>query len=163
MATLAAAPVKGKVRAKRIPLHIDMTPMVDLAFLLLTFFVMTSKLMDSVVLELNMPHVPEGVVDNRPPIDHKKVLNLVVGKDNVMYWYMGLPGTAPSQTNFSSVGVRRLLQEKNRAINKMYVLVKPSDESRYQNTIDVLDGLAIAGITRYSLVALAEEDKKLLK
>jgi biopolymer transport protein ExbD len=161
MATLAAAPTKGKIRTKRIPLHIDMTPMVDLAFLLLTFFVMTSTLMKSMTLEMNMPDTRSP--EPGPPIDHKKVLNLVLGKDNSLSWYMGMPGTTPMNTSFSSVSVRKLLQEKNQQITKLYVLIKPSDQSRYQNTIDVLDELAIAGITRYSLVALTEEDKQIDK
>lgn len=162
MAAISTAPVKGKLRKKRTRLHIDMTPMVDLAFLLLTFFVMTSTLMKTRAMEMNMPHEP-GIPDPRPPIDHKKVLNLVLGKDNTLRWYMGMPGTIPQRTNFSGGGIRKLLQEKNREINKLYVLIKPSDESRYQNTIDVLDELAIAGITRYSLVALEAEDTQLLK
>lgn len=162
MAAITAAPVKGKRSTKRTRLHIDMTPMVDLAFLLLTFFIMTTTLMKPMTLEMHMPHDP-GIIDKRPPIDHKKVLNLVLGKDNSLSWYIGMPGTTPTQTNFSSASVRKLLQEKNQEITKMYVLIKPSDQSRYQNTIDVLDELAITGITRYSLVALEEDDKKLLE
>ncbi len=157
MAAITATPQKGKSKTHRRPVGIDMTPMVDLAFLLLTFFVMTSTLMNPKAIEMNMPAT--DVTEPRPPIDHKKVLNLVLGKDNAVYWYVGMPGSEPAQTGFAHAGVRKLLLEKNREISKMYVLVKPSDESRYQNTVDVLDELAIAGITRYSLVALAAEDK----
>lgn len=161
MAAITTAPVKGKRSIKRTRLHIDMTPMVDLAFLLLTFFIMTTTLMKPVALEMHMPKA--GIDDPRPPIDSKKVLNLVLGKDNSMSWYIGMPGATPTQTNFSGASVRKLLQEKNREIPKMYVLIKPSDESRYQNTIDVLDELAIAGITRYSLMPLEPEDKQIIK
>lgn len=157
MAAITSAPEKGKFKTRRRRVTIDMTPMVDLAFLLLTFFVLTSRLVNPVAMELHIPHEPE-TPDHRSPIPHDKVLNLVLGKNNTLHWYVGMPGNPATPTDFSKDGIRKVLQEKNRMIHKMYVLVKPSDESRYQNTIDILDELAIAGITRYSLVTPEADD-----
>jgi biopolymer transport protein ExbD len=160
MATLASAPEKGKFKRTRTALHIDMTPMVDLAFLLLTFFIMTTTLMKHSVMEIKQP-VPD-TADRHTEVKPEHVLNLILAKDNKVYWYMGNPGTEASVTDYSSSGVRQLLNKKNAEIKELYVFIKASDESRYQNMVDVLDEVIIANINKYALLNLEAEDKKLI-
>lgn len=158
MATLASAPAKGKrVRAS---IHIDMTPMVDLAFLLLTFFIMTTTLMKNSVMEIKQP-VPDesGLVTD---IKAERVLNLVLGKNNKVYWYMGMPGSEVNEIDYSTTGLRQLLSRKHAEISGLYVFIKASDQSRYQNMIDVLDEIMIANINNYSMLSLDAKDRELV-
>lgn len=160
MAALESMPAKGKTRRRSVP-RIDMTPMVDLAFLLLTFFVMTTTLMKNHEMVIKQPAQDEsGAVSN---VKDEQVLNLVLAANNKVYWYMGMPGSEASQTNYSSSGIRKLLTEKKNAIKGLYVFIKASDQSRYENTVDVLDEIIISNINNYSLVSLDVEDRKLVQ
>jgi biopolymer transport protein ExbD len=160
MASLPTSSVKSKLRQKRSTLHIDMTPMVDLAFLLLTFFIMTTTLMKQSAMEIKQPI--SDTQDMHTEVKAEKVLNLVLGKNDQVYWYMGLPGSEIQTTDFSSSGVRNLLTKKNSEIKNLYVFIKASDQSRYQNMIDVLDEIMITNTINYSLLDLEPEDKALI-
>ncbi|HEY3402023.1 MAG TPA: biopolymer transporter ExbD [Ohtaekwangia sp.] len=149
---------KGTSRSKT-ALYIDMTPMVDLAFLLLTFFVMTSVLTKPHSLGLQMPDNSEE--GEPPPIPASKVLNLILAENDKIYWYRG-DGSSLETTTFSSAGIRKLLLDKKAEINKLYVLIKASDQSKYKNVIDILDELEITAITRYSLVDVDDTDRRLI-
>lgn len=149
-----------KKRRRSVP-RIDMTPMVDLAFLLLTFFVMTITLQKNYVLELQQP-APDPTGKNLE-VKAEQVLNVVLGKDNEVYWYMGKPGSEASRTDFSRTGVRNLLLRKNREIKGLFVFIKASDQSRYQNTVDMLDEITITRVANYSMVNLEAEDRKLVQ
>jgi biopolymer transport protein ExbD len=158
MAAIEQTPVKGK-RQRSVP-RIDMTPMVDLAFLLLTFFVMTTTLMKNYTLEIQQP-LPDAAGNHRD-VKAEQVLNVVLGDQGKVFWYMGMPGSAATQTDFSGSGIRKILLQKNQEIRNLYVFIKASDQSRYQNMIDMLDEVSITGIANYSLVDLDVEDRKLV-
>lgn len=142
-------------------LTIDMTPMVDLAFLLLTFFVLTTSLSQPWTLPIIMP---EKVIDTgkQPPIDQKRVLTLVLGKQDEIYWYVGFLDGHAKKTNFSSNGIRKILVAKKAEIKDMYVLIKPSDQSQYKNVVDILDEMIITEIKRYAVVELEIGDKNFI-
>ena len=152
----------GKVRSKKTSTRIDMTPMVDLAFLLLTFFVMTTTLNKPQTMEITMPEKPKG--EEKPPVvNEKRVLTLVLGQDNKIYWYLGITDPKVEVTDFSAGGVRTVLMRENSAIRDMVVLIKPSDESRYKNVVDILDEMSISNVARYALVEITDVDKQLIK
>lgn len=138
-------------------LHIDMTPMVDLAFLLLTFFIMTSVLTKPFVVKLEMPQ-EEG---DPPPVKAERVLNIILAENDQIYWYVA-DKSRLERTSFSAGGVRKLLLQKNAQIQKMYVLIKPSVGSKYRNVIDILDEMTITQIQRYALVKIDDLDKQLI-
>ena len=152
----------GKVRAKKSSTRIDMTPMVDLAFLLLTFFVMTTTLNKPQTMEITMPEKPKPE-DKMPEVNEKRVLTLVLGGNDKIYWYIGITDPKVELTNFSDNGVRKILLRENAAIKDMVVLVKPSEESRYKNMVDILDELTISNVSRYALVDITDVDKELVK
>lgn len=150
------------ITGKRSAIFIDMTPMVDLAFLLLTFFVLTSNLNKAFTLDIDMPSKVKETVQAKP-IDHKRALTLVLGGQNKIYWYTGVAIDNAQVTDFSPGGIRKLLAEKKRTIERMYVLIKPSDKSQYKNVIDILDEMIIAHHTDFTIVDLDPLDQELIE
>jgi biopolymer transport protein ExbD len=108
---------KGKARAKRHGTHIDMTPMVDLACLLLTFFMLTTAFSKPKVMEIVLPNKPkEG--EKPPEIDKDRALNIILIEGDKVLWYTGIadPKNMPvlNETDFSKDGIRRVLLKKNK-------------------------------------------------
>ena len=152
----------GKVRSKKTSTRIDMTPMVDLAFLLLTFFVMTTTLNKPQTMEITMPEKPK-TEDKQPLVNEKRVLTLVLGANDKIYWYLGITDPKVELSGFSQDGIRKVLLQQNAQIKEMVVLIKPSDESRYKNVVDILDEMNISNIGRFALVDITPVDKELIK
>lgn len=152
----------AKIRRKKGAIRIDMTPMVDLAFLLLTFFMLTTTLLDPYVLPVQMPDKPEKITDP-PPINHKKVITLVLGEKDKIYWYQGADQPKAAVTSYSSKGIRKILFEKKAQIKGLYVFIKPTGKSRYQNIVDILDEMIITDIDRFSLIKVTPEDLRLME
>ncbi len=152
----------GKVRSKKTSTRIDMTPMVDLAFLLLTFFVLTSTLSKPQTMEINMPEKPkEG--DKQPEVNEKKVLTLVLGANDKLYWYVGITEPRAERIDFSKEGVRKILLDKKATIRDLIVLIKAMDDSKYKNMVDVLDEMTICNIQRFAIVDITSADKDIVK
>jgi biopolymer transport protein ExbD len=141
---------------------IDMTPMVDLAFLLLTFFVLTTSLFKPQVMPIAMPEKVNDPID-QPPVEGKRVLTLVLGKSDEIYWYLGTSNEKAERTNFSANGIRRLLNKKKTEIENMVVLIKPSDQSQYKNVVDILDEMIITVINKYAIVDMEPADEELIR
>jgi biopolymer transport protein ExbD len=151
-----------KVRSKKSSTSIDMTPMVDLAFLLLTFFMLATTFNKPQTMEITMPEKPKKE-DNQPLVNEKKVLSLVLGKDDKVFWYVGITDPQIQVTNFSQEGVRKVLLDQNQQIKDLVVLIKPSDGSKYKNLVDILDEMQISNVARYALVDITPEDVELIK
>src|SRR5258708_28260297 len=98
----------GKIRSKKSSTKIDMTPMVDLAFLLLTFFILTTTFSKPQTMEITMPEKPKPE-DVQPLVNERKVLTLVLGSNDKIYWYIGITDPKVEVTNFSKEGIRKLL------------------------------------------------------
>jgi biopolymer transport protein ExbD len=102
-----------KVRAKKSSTHIDMTPMVDLAFLLLTFFMLTTTFSKPKTMEINMP------VKDKPEVETKvnNAVTILLGDKDRIFWYFGEfkpEETQLEETNWSATGIRKILLEKKR-------------------------------------------------
>ncbi len=113
----------GKKRAKKLLPHMDMTPMVDLMMLLITFFMLTTSLSKSKVMEMILPEKLKDPNAEPPKIIASRTLNILLGPDNKIYWYPGgvsaedynnLPPVM--QTDYSAEGIRALLLERNRSL-----------------------------------------------
>ncbi len=123
MAEIMQVEKGGKKRAKKILPHMDMTPMVDLMMLLITFFMLTTSLSKSKVMEMILPEKLRDPNAEPPKIVASRTLNILLGPDNKIYWYAG--GVSPDEydnlppvyeTDYSDQGVRALLLERNRAL-----------------------------------------------
>jgi biopolymer transport protein ExbD len=116
----------GKKRAKKSSTRIDMTPMVDLGFLLLTFFILTTTFNKPQAMEINMPVKDKDLTEeekNKVPADH--TLNIILTDKNVVYWYFGVadpskPLPSLTKTNYSQNGIRKLLIAENNERHNMY-------------------------------------------
>jgi biopolymer transport protein ExbD len=152
----------GKVRSKKTSTRIDMTPMVDLAFLLLTFFILTTTLSKPQTMEITMPEKLKPD-DKQPEMNEKHVLTLVLGENDKVYWYVGITNPEVKRADFSKDGIRKVLLQKKSEIREMIVLIKALDESKYRNMVDILDEMSISNIQRYAIVDVTSVDKELVK
>ena len=158
----AAPAAKGtRPRAKKHTFHLDMTPMVDLAFLLLTFFMLTTTFSKPTVMEVAMP--ARGSETSQVPAS--KALTLLLGKDSrIQYFFGENPGkntSAVRSTTFAADGLRKLLLQFRQKTDGM-VLIKATDEASYQSMVDALDEMNITDTRKYALVDLDQADRNLL-
>jgi biopolymer transport protein ExbD len=144
----------GKIRAKKLSTRIDMTPMVDLAFLLLTFFILTTTLTKKYTLEMEMP----DKTTDPPERSAKDVINFVLAENNKVYWWMGLEPSA-ELTDYSENGVQKILKERSSANPNLMVLIKAKDNSRFQNMVDMLDEMKNTHMKHYAIVDFTEDDE----
>lgn len=146
---------KGKKRKKmrRVGIRIDMTPLVDIAFLLLTFFMMTTTMTKPQTMEINLP--PEDV---KVEIAESNLLTLRVTEAGVVFWNMGID--APERIQFEKL--REFLKERNEANPKLVTLVKVDRQGKYSTMVNMIDELNLANITRFSLAPLTDQDRVLL-
>jgi biopolymer transport protein ExbD len=157
----------GKNKPKKQSTRIDMTPMVDLGFLLLTFFILTTTFAKPQTMEINMPVKPKDE-NEQQKLKASNALTLLLGENDKVYWYAGLPDApaAPGVqvTDYSANGVRKLLLEPSRRNNKsLVVLIKPMEKSRYKNMVDVLDEMNITETNKYAIVDVDPRDEALVE
>ena len=144
---------KGKKKkARRLGVRIDMTPLVDIAFLLLTFFMFSTSMSRPQTMEINLP--PQDV---KVEIAESNLLTLRIDGDGIIFWSMGIE--SPQRLEFS--GLRNLLLEKN-ANPKLVTVVKVDREGTYDMMVNMIDELALANVTRFSLAPMTDQDKTLL-
>lgn len=154
-------PAAGKKAGMRRPVHrmprTDMTPMVDLAFLLISFFVITTQMQQPTAMSLAMPK--DGPAQ---PVGATESLTLLLNGDRQLYWYEGAAAEALQSGKLQPVengvkGLRDILVKKQKALDnfkgrdRLMVLVKPGDKARYYLLIDVLDELKIMGVSRFAV------------
>lgn len=145
---------KGKKKKRRVGVRIDMTPMVDVAMLLLTFFMLTTVFNKPQTMELNMP--PSTPIEVQQSI----LMTLLVGPNADIYWDMADKPTELKKVTFKEL--RPLLEERLRSIPKLITVVKVDREAKYSDMVDVIDDLNLANITKFSLVEMTPQDKKLI-
>src|SRR5690606_14569556 len=151
----------GKIRSKKSSTRIDMTPMVDLAFLLLTFFMLATTFNKPQTMEINMPAKPKNE-DKLPEINEKRVLSVVLGDNDKIYYYVGIADPDIQVTDYSKDGIRKVLREKKATIPKLVVLIKPMVESKYKNVVDIFDEMNISEVPTYALVDISQHELDLI-
>jgi biopolymer transport protein ExbD len=158
----------GKVRTKKASTRVDLTAMVDLAFLLITFFMLTTTLAKPKAMDLAMPDKDEKTKDELP-VAASRSMTLLLGANNKVEWFIGVPGeTPPTTEGYGKDGLRKTLLEKGREIQQstgkyMVVLIKPSDKSNYKNVVDAIDEINIAGVKSYAIIDITQPEIELLK
>jgi biopolymer transport protein ExbD len=157
-----------KPRVKKRSFRLDMTPMVDLAFLLLTFFMLTTTFAKSRAMQLTMPVADEKHISE---VASSGAMTIVLGKQHQVHYYFGLNNPADPTvavpklhtTNFGPQGIRQALLTRSRQQPTPIILIKPSAQADYQDMIDILDEMNITNQKKYALVKITAPDTKLLQ
>jgi biopolymer transport protein ExbD len=168
----------GKVRSKKSNSKVDLTAMVDLAFLLITFFMLTTTLSKPQSMSLGLPD-KEDKPDpkNQVKVDENRTMTILLGDNDKLVRYVGLlatpvSGGTPKDFSFGKEGIRKELLSRKKLVleytgNKdkgMIVIIKPSKKSNYRNLVDILDEMAIVGVPTYAIVnEFTPEEQKLLE
>ncbi len=160
----------GKIRSKKASTRIDLTAMVDLAFLLITFFMLTTTLAKKKEMDLTMPD--NSVKTSQLPVAASRSMTVLLGSNNKIEWYLGEPGkSAPTVDNYGKDGLRKALIENGKKVaethaapdNTMIVLIKPSDKSSYENLVTALDEMSITDVKLYAIVKITPSEVDELK
>lgn len=180
---------RGVKKAKRLSTRVDMTPMVDLGFLLITFFIFTTTMSSPKALNLNMPKDTK----NEEELNKAKesgALTIMLGKDNGVYYYEGQ--LLPDGSNFKSASFATIRDEiinkkkeviknhvhdancpkiwaenkgdKNSCLDRDFVVViKPDQDATYRNTVDILDEMTINGVKRYAMIDITPQEYQVVQ
>lgn len=168
----------GVKKAKKLSTRVDMTPMVDLGFLLITFFIFTTTMSTPSTMKLYMPK-DEKDPKNQTEVKQSGALTILMGKGNGIYYYEGQ--LKPDGSNFKSTTykeVRDIIIKKKQDVMEMgkaqgypkdtldkdfMVIIKPNTEATYKNTVDILDEMTINQVHRFALVDISDDENKLIK
>ncbi|MFD0792799.1 ExbD/TolR family protein [Mucilaginibacter litoreus] len=167
MAELNSTPEKSgtKTRSKKAALKVDLTAMVDLAFLLITFFMLTTTLSKPKAMNLAMP------VGSSNAVPQSRTMTICLGKNNQAVWYLGelkKPVIGATITNYSKSGLRRVMAQMRKKVlqttgKSMIVVIKPAETSVYENLVNTLDEMNINGIDQYAIANIDKADIEMLK
>ncbi len=141
---------KSKHKKKRVAIRIDMTPMVDLMFVLLTFYMVTTAFSLPQTMEINLP--PN---DAQVDVAASNLMTLRVNAKGDIYWSIGTD--APAMVAWNDF--RKLVDEKNKANPRLITLIKVDRDAKYNNMVDIIDALNVANVTRFSIAAMTDADK----
>lgn len=155
----------GVKKSKKLSTRVDLTPMVDLGFLLITFFIFTTTMSQPTAMRIFLPK------DTEKPEDQNKIkesgaLTIMMSKNNSVFYYEGT--LLPDGSNFKSTNykdIRNIIIDKKRSTNAedFVVVIKPGPESVYKNTVDMLDEMTINVVKRYAMVDISEAELALVR
>lgn len=136
---------------RRVGVRVDMTPMVDVAFLLLIFFMVTTVFRTPQALEINLPPDKNAKVN----VNENEVLTIRVLADDRAYW-------RNAKEPWARTDVDKLTDVFKRYRNdaKKIVIIQIDRESKFDNMVHIIDELDLAGLSRFSLGTLEEQGKK---
>lgn len=164
-----SAPKAGKKpRARKHTFRLDMTPMVDLAFLLLTFFMLTTTFAKPRVMQLTMPVKARS--EDSFPLRESQAMTIVLGAGHRVFYYFGLhaphdpsvPVPTLHTTDFSAQGIRQALLARGRQQPAPVVLIATGARAKYSDMVAILDEMNITAQKKYAIVPLTAADRQLL-
>jgi biopolymer transport protein ExbD len=165
MAELNLSPGKSSGRhTNRLPIRVDLTALVDLAFLLITFFMLTTSLARSRSMPLAMPEKDGGMA-----VPQSATMTICLGKTHAL-WYLGMtdkPLIAPTVTAYGKDLNKTILDLSKRVKastgRNLMVIVKPSAHSVYNSLVNTIDELNITQVNSYAIIDITPKDIDLLK
>jgi biopolymer transport protein ExbD len=158
----------GVKKGKKLSTRVDLTPMVDLGFLLVTFFVFTTTMQQSTAMKMNEPK------DDKPE-EQKKVKNsgamtILLGRANQIYYYYGQLDPAKLSEQFKSSSfkdIRGLIVEKKKTtpLDDLMYIIKSDSSSTFKNAIDILDEMSISAVPpgHYAEVDMSPAEALMIK
>ncbi len=145
---------KKRKKSRRLGIRIDMTPLVDVAFLLLTFFMYTTSMSRPQTMEINLPPDKQTTVE----VPESNLLTLRVNDKGVIFWSKGIE----SPKKLDSKDLRSFLKERIAENPKLITLLKIDRQGKYEMMVNLIDELNLANITRFSLAPMLDADKALI-
>jgi biopolymer transport protein ExbD len=165
----------GVRRSKKLSTRVDLTPMVDLGFLLITFFIFTTSMSSPKTMKLVMP----DDAGNTPPnvVGQSTALTAIPINESKIFYYHGeltnaLRTNAYGITNYSMIdGFGQIVRNKQAALDQMapgkrkdlMLMIKPAPESNYQNLVNVLDEVLINEVKHYAIMDITPEEKEIAR
>lgn len=157
----------GVKKAKKASTRVDLTPMVDLGFLLITFFVFTTTMSQPTAMNMNEP---KDDPNNELKVKNSGVMTLLLGKGDQVYYYYGelIPDKVSTQFKSSNFkDIRKVILDKKLAtpIGDLMYIIKSDKEATFKNAIDILDEMAINAVPpgHYAEVDMSETEAQLIK
>lgn len=165
----------GVKKSKKLSTRVDLTPMVDLGFLLITFFIFTTTMSSPTAMKLNMPD-DTAKDEEKNKAKESGALTIMLSKDDHIYYYEGK--LAEDGSNFKQAvfgkssgdtkSIRDVIIDKKQkmgadADKDMVVVIKPNELSNFKNTVDMLDEMTINGVKKYALVKISDPENQLIK
>src|ERR1700733_4363505 len=146
----------GVKKSKKLSTRVDLTPMVDLGFLLITFFIFTTTMSQPTAMKLFLPKDTDEKDQNK--LKESAALTVMPAKDNQVYYYEGLDPTKIQSANFKTIR-DEILDKKRRTDPKDFmVIIKPTKDATYKNTVDMLNEMMIDDVARYALVDITPDE-----
>jgi len=172
----------GVKKGKKLSTRIDLTPMVDLGFLLITFFMYTTTMSKPKTMEINMPYKDEQIKEEeQTKIKASTVISVLLSKEHRIYYYEGIGDdpTKPPQLNVTYFkpkdGIRDVLINKKKAVEELKasgalgpkdqvtIIIKPDVTSTYEDLVNMLDEMSINDIRVYAIVDITPVDKEFIQ
>jgi len=172
----------GVKKGKKLSTRIDLTPMVDLGFLLITFFMFTTTLAKPKTMEINMPYKDETMKEeDKNKIKESVALTVLLSKNHRIYYYEGIgndPSKAPDLkvTYFTAKkGIRDEIIAKKKMVDDLKrsgqlgpkdettVLIKPDTTSTYSDLVSMLDEMNINDVKVYAIVDISDVEQGFIK
>jgi biopolymer transport protein ExbD len=145
---------KKRRKGRRMGIRIDMTPLVDVAFLLLTFFMYTTSMSRPQTMEINLPPDKEVKVE----IAESNLLTMRMNEKGDIFWNTGIE--APKRLDPATM--RTFLRERVQSNPKLVVLLKIDRTAKYNQMVNMIDEFGVCRVERFSLAPLLENDKVLM-
>ena len=141
----------GVKKSKKLSTRVDLTPMVDLGFLLITFFIFTTTMSQPTAMPLNLPKDTDKP-DEQNKLKESAAFTVMPAKDNKVYYYEGLDPSKIQASDWKTIRDAILDKKRRTDPNDFMVIIKPDKDATYKNTVDMLDEMKIDDVKRYALV-----------
>lgn len=171
----------GVKKGKKLSTRIDLTPMVDLGFLLITFFMYTTTMSKPKTMEINMPYKDENIKEEeQSKVKSSTVITVLLSKEHRIYYYEGIGDdpTKPPQLNVTYFkqkdGIRDVIINKKKAVEELKaqgalaakdqatIIIKPDETSTYEDLVNMLDEMSINDVKVYAIVDITPVDKEFI-
>ncbi|MFT3748205.1 MAG: biopolymer transporter ExbD [Agriterribacter sp.] len=151
----------GVKKAKKLSTRVDMTPMVDLGFLLITFFIFSTTMAQPTAMKLLMPKDTDNQ-EEQTKVKASGALTIMLGKADGIYYYEGDDPTKIQATDYKKVRDIIINKKKTTKPEDFVVVIKPNDEANYANVVAVLDEMSINEVKKFAMVPISPVENEIL-
>ena len=151
----------GVRKSKKLSTRVDLTPMVDLGFLLITFFIFTTTMTRPTAMKLILPKDVDD--DQKQKVKVSAVITLMPGRNDLIYFYEGDSLNNLKSSNFK--GIRDVILNKKRRTDTAFfeVILKPTKDASYKNAVDILDEMKIDAVPHFALVDISPDEYRVIQ